>query len=185
MPRFIAQTLMKACVWSVVEQTTASMSFCSRHFRQSIYVFALGNCLAAAARFFPFKSHRATMFSLLTLFILERPRPPTPMTAILSFSFGELPALRIPDLRTMSPAPAIAPCLRNVRRFIRRFMNYLLHLQLCLNIVYHIDSTFSQVPGQYIRPVKKNPLFFLNLPFFDSTQDIIQDSFDNINFKWL
>ena len=33
--RFKAQLAMKACVWSAVQMTTASRSFCSRHFRQS------------------------------------------------------------------------------------------------------------------------------------------------------
>ena len=35
MSRFSAQLAMKAWVWSAVQQTTASMSFCSRHLRQS------------------------------------------------------------------------------------------------------------------------------------------------------
>ena len=34
-PRLMAQLAMKAWVWSAVQMTTASRSFCSRHFRQS------------------------------------------------------------------------------------------------------------------------------------------------------
>ena len=68
----------------------------------------------------------------------------TPIMAILSFSFGELPALRIPDFRTTSPAPATALCLRNVRRFIRSFISYLLHIQPCSNIIFQKVLFFSR-----------------------------------------
>ena len=61
--RFKAQLAMKACVWSAVQMTTASRSFCSRHFRQSTYVLALGKLRRASGKRFSLTSQSATTFS--------------------------------------------------------------------------------------------------------------------------
>jgi len=89
MPRFIAQTLAGAWVWSVVLTTTASMSFWSKSFRQSAYCLALGYGWAACASRLASTSHNATMFSVATDFVLDPPRPLDPMMPMLSFSLGE------------------------------------------------------------------------------------------------
>src|SRR4030042_3891164 len=115
MPRFNAQLAMKACVWSGVEQITALISFCSRHLRQSTYVLALGNLLAACAMWFSSTSHRATTFSLEIASKWASALPHVPIMATLSLLLGALAPESTPLGRMKNPAPAAAGGLRNWR----------------------------------------------------------------------
>src|SRR5262245_8360181 len=67
-------------------------------------------------------SHRATMRPFLAAPSASLlPLPPTPMQAICSCSLAALVSLSAPRRPAVAqkPAPAVAACFRNVRRFVR------------------------------------------------------------------
>ena len=64
------------------------MSFCSRHFLQSTYFWALGNFRAPKFRWSSLMSHRATTFSVDIPPKWASPRPQVPMRAMLSLLLG-------------------------------------------------------------------------------------------------
>src|SRR5262245_42152058 len=106
----------KACVCSQVLTTTASKDLGSSNtLRKSVNFFAAGYFAPAASSAFALTSHRATMFSEATLFRLEAPRPPVPMTAMLSLLVSR--ARRKAGATTAAPAAA-----RKRRRVTRRLM---------------------------------------------------------------
>ena len=114
------QLATKACVWSAVQQITASMSFWSRHLRQSTYCLAPGNFCAPKARCFSFTSHKATTFSLAMPPKWASPRPHVPMRAMFSLLLGASAPKSLVRGRMSPAAPVKAMDLRKWRRFMRR-----------------------------------------------------------------
>src|SRR5438128_817244 len=107
----------KAWVCSQVLTTTASKALgWSNTLRKSENLFADGYLAAAALRLLALTSQRATMFSVETLAKLLPPRPPVPMTAMLSFELRFCPRRKAGAAPTKIAAKPVF--LANCRRFI-------------------------------------------------------------------
>ncbi len=114
LPRSIDHIAGIACMWSGVAMITASMFLASLSsiLRKSAYFGAFSYCLKVFSAERASGSASATMFSEAQPAMSTAPRPPAPMAAMFSFSFGDFQPSALSEGTLPNPAPGTAPARR-------------------------------------------------------------------------